>query len=238
MQRNAGPSDGWLTVLHESGHALGHVIAQGKVPVEMAYEPGRGGACLAMHPDKGSTWEPNADGGKRVLAAVTNGLKPSAHARRTFKPSLIALLCGEVAQRKAGWDRSDEYHRNCCSDDRDKLVRVLGAITENQADFDEMLHDIATEARHIIDRHWDVIEELAHDLMEFKRLDERAIKHICGDLCPIKEEVEKEESQRSVFRDVDDDVLQSRALPRRERDAFPFTWDFTDRELIYGRRIP
>jgi hypothetical protein len=84
------------------------------------------------------------------MAAVTNGLKPNASARRTFKPSLVALLCGEVAQRKAGPDRSDAYHASCARDDRDKLVRVLGAITENQAAFDKMLHEIFTEARHIV----------------------------------------------------------------------------------------
>jgi hypothetical protein len=45
------------------------------------------------------------------LARVTDGLNPSAAARRILFKPLVMTLCGEVAQRRAGWDRSDEYHR-------------------------------------------------------------------------------------------------------------------------------
>jgi hypothetical protein len=201
----AGPSDDELTAYHESGHGVGTAVAQGKVPVEMWIGERGGGGCLARHPSKGSEWEPNADGGKKVMAAVTNGLKPSAAARKTFRPSLIALLCGEIAQRKrADGDRSDDYYRVGSSDDRAKLCSVLGSITANEAEFNKELHEITVEARHIVNKHWDVIEELAHDLLEFRRLDERAIRAIVGDLCPIKEEV------RPASRNVDDDVLHYR----------------------------
>jgi hypothetical protein len=49
------------------------------------------GGCLNARP-KDTTWKPNTDDGKKVLAAVTDGLKPSAAARRTFGFGILIVL--------------------------------------------------------------------------------------------------------------------------------------------------
>jgi hypothetical protein len=145
--------------------------------------PGNGG-CLNARP-KDATWKPNVDDGKKVLARVTDGLKPSAAARRIFFKPLVMTLCGEVAQRRAGWDRSDEYHRVRCGNDRKQWLSVLDAITETRADGVAMMREMISEAHRIIDAHWDVLEELARGLLQYRKLDEHEIKQIVGDLSPV-----------------------------------------------------
>jgi hypothetical protein len=142
--------------------------------------PGNGG-CLNARP-KDATWKPNVDDGKKVLARVTDGLKPSAAARRIFFKPLVMPLCGEVAQRRAGWDRSDEYHRVRCGNDRKQWLSVLDAITETRADGVAMMREMISEAHRIIDAHWELLEELARELLQYRKLDEHEIKQIVGDL--------------------------------------------------------
>jgi hypothetical protein len=110
---------------------------------------------------------------------------PSAAARRIFFKPLVMTLCGEVAQRRAGWDRSDEYHRVRCRNDRMQWLSVLDAITETRAEGIAMMREMISEARRIIDVHWDVLEELARELLQYRRLDEHEIKQIVGDLSPV-----------------------------------------------------
>jgi hypothetical protein len=77
--RGYGPSNDWLTAVHESGHVIGS-LAQGIPVVEVGMDNRGGGYCLNARP-KDSTRKPNADDWKKVLARVTDGLKPSAAAR-------------------------------------------------------------------------------------------------------------------------------------------------------------
>jgi len=77
-------------------------------------------------------------------------------------------LCGEVAQRHAGWDRSDEYHRIRCGNDRKQLMSVLDAITETRADGVAMMREMISQAHRIIEAHWHVLEELARELLQYR----------------------------------------------------------------------
>jgi ATP-dependent Zn protease len=89
-------------------------------------------------------------------------------------------LCGEVAQRRAGWDRSEEYHRVRCGNDRKQWLSVLDAITETRADGVAMMREMISEAHRIIDAHWELLEELARELLQYRKLDEHEIKQIVG----------------------------------------------------------
>jgi hypothetical protein len=118
-------------------------------------------------------------------------------------------LCGEVAQRTAGWDRSDEYHRTRCSNDRKQWMLVLDAITETRADGVAMMREMISEAYRIIDAHWDVLEGLARELLQYRKLEKHEIKQIVGDLSPV------ESSGRSSFSRVDGYLVPPTSKPIR-----------------------
>jgi hypothetical protein len=145
---------------------------------------------------------------------MTDGLKPSAAARRIFFKPLVMTLCGEVAQRRAGWDRSDEYHRVRCRNDRKQWLSVLDAITETRADGVAMMREMISEAHRIIDAHWDVLEELARELLQYRKLDEHEIKQIVGDLSPVEQSPD-----RSRFSRVDGYLVTATSKPIRGRAA-------------------
>jgi hypothetical protein len=104
-------------------------------------------------------------------------------------------LCGEAAQRRAGWDRSDEYHRIRCGNDRKQWMSVLDAITEMRAGG---MREMISEAHRIIDPHWELLEELARELLQYRKLEEHEIKQIVGDLSPVEQSAD-----RSSFSRVD-----------------------------------
>jgi hypothetical protein len=208
-QRGHGPSDSWLTAVHEVGHAIG-ALSQ-NIPVVALWMDDKGnGSCLNARP-KDSTRKPNADDWKKVLARVIDGLKPSAAARRIFFKPLVMTLCGEVAQRRAGWDRPDEYHRVKCSNDRKQWMSVLDAITETRADGVAMMREMISEAHRIVDAHWDVLEGLARELLQYRKLEEHEIKQIVGDLSPVKS------PGRSSFSRVDGYLVPATSKPIRSR---------------------
>jgi hypothetical protein len=64
---------------------------------------------------------------------------------------------------------------------------VLDAITETRADGVAMMREMISEAHRIIDAHWDVLEELARELLQYRKLDEHEIKQIVGDLSPVEQ---------------------------------------------------
>jgi hypothetical protein len=211
-RRGCGPSDSWLTAVHEAGHAIG-ALSQ-NIPVIALWMDNRGGGyCLNARP-KDSKSKPNADDGKKMLARVTDGLKPSAAARRIFFKPLVMTLCGEVAQRRAGWDRSDEYHRVRCRNDRKQWLSVLDVITETRADGVAMMREMTSEAHRIIDAHWELLEELARELLQYRKLDEHEIKQIVGDLSPVEQSPD-----RSSFSRVDGYLLPATSKPIRNRAA-------------------
>jgi hypothetical protein len=61
---------------------------------------------------------------------------------------------------------------------------VLDAITETRADGVAMMREMISEAHRIIDAHWELLEELARELLQYRKLDEHEIKQIVGDLSP------------------------------------------------------
>jgi hypothetical protein len=123
-------------------------------------------------------------------------------------------LCGEIAQRRVGWDRSDEYHRVKCSNDRMQWMSVLDAITETSADGVAMMCEMISEAHRIIDAHWDVLEELARELLQYRKLDEHEINQIVGDLSPVEQSPD-----RSGFSRLDRYLLPATSKPIRSRAA-------------------
>jgi hypothetical protein len=143
-----------------------------------------------------------------------HGLKPSAAARRIFFKPSVMTLCGEVAQRRVGWDRSDEYHRVRCRNDRKQWLSVLDAITETRADGVAMMREMISEAHRIINAHWDVLEELARALLQYRKLDEHEIKQIVGDRSPVEQSPD-----RSSFSRVDGYLLPATSKPIRSRAA-------------------
>jgi hypothetical protein len=153
------------------------------------------------------------------LARVTDGLKPSAAARRIFFKPLVMTLCGEVAQRRAGWDRSDEYHRVRCRNDRKQWLSVLDVITETRADGVAMMREMTSEAHRIIDAHWELLEELARELLQYRKLDEHEIKQIVGDLSPVEQSPD-----RSRFSRVDGYLVTATSKPIRSREFVINFW--------------
>jgi hypothetical protein len=45
---------------------------------------------------------------------------------------------------------------------------VLDAITETRADGVAMMREMISEAHHIIDPHWELLEELARELLQYR----------------------------------------------------------------------
>ena len=61
-------------------------------------------------------------------------------------------------------------------------MSVLDAITQTRADGVAMMREMISEAHRIIDAQWDVLEELARELLQYRKLDEHEIKQIVGDM--------------------------------------------------------
>ena len=107
---------------------------------------------------------------------------------------------------------------------------MLDAITETRADGVAMMREMISEAHRIIDAHWELLEELARELLQYRKLDEHEIKQIVGDLNPVEQSPD-----RSRFSRVDGSAtskpIRSRATrrPRMVGDEslgyeVPMTW--------------
>ena len=76
-------------------------------------------------------------------------------------------------------------------------MSVLDAITqETRADGVAMMREMISEAHRIIDAQWDVLEELARELLQCRKLDEHEIKQIVGDLDPVEQSPDRSRFSR------------------------------------------
>jgi hypothetical protein len=76
---------------------------------------------------------------------------------------------------------------------------VLDAITETRADGVAMMREMISEAHRIINAHWDVLEELARELLQYRKLDEHEIKQIVGDLSPVEQSPDRSSFSRDGY---------------------------------------
>jgi ATP-dependent Zn protease len=109
-----------------------------------------------------------------VLKSIHLDFNRSRRARQRAERSIRVALAGTIAQRRY---KPKSWRRDHSGDDHAKAADLAMAISVSDIEANDLLSLLDSQTTHIINRHWNLIDALAKEILRRRKMNSKEIKH-------------------------------------------------------------